>query len=271
MAESQKKRHRYKARIVSGLTTLFLLVAVVICLYVVVQSMSHGYVRIGGYSLFRVVTGSMEPTIPVGTVLLAEETPIGEVAEDDIVCFRSTNPGSEGMIVTHRVMKVYDSPDGVRCLMTKGDNNQSMDVNPVKQDNLIGRIIRHTGEGNKMAGMINFLTGDFGFLACIVLPVLLVAVWIFRDASKNLKQEIENVEARLDEQERAKRARTPVAEAETSAPAMTDDEYQQLYEQIKNEVRKEMEQDAQSDPSDQDGAEPCDQASAAAPSEQSDG
>ena len=267
MATSQKKRHRYKARIVSGFATLFLLMAVVLCLYVVVQSMSHGYVRVGGYSLFRVVTGSMEPTIPVGTILLAQETPIEEVAADDIVCFRSTNPGSEGMIVTHRVIKVYDTPDGTRCLMTKGDHNPSMDIDPVTQTNLIGLVIRHTGEENKMAGLINFLTGDFGFLACIVLPVLLVAVWIFRDASKNLKKEIENVEARLDEQEKAKRAHAVAAPAE----GMTADEYQQLYEQIKDEVRKEMEQDAQSDANDSNGAEPCDKAPAAAPSEQGDG
>lgn len=263
MATSQKKRHRYKARIISGFTTLLLLVAVVLCLFVVVQSMSRGYVRLGGYSLFRVVTGSMEPSIPIGTVLLAQETPIEEVQKDAIVCFRSTNPGSEGMIVTHRVMKVYDTPNGVRCLMTKGDHNPTMDVDPVTQANLIGLVIRHTGEGNKMAGIINFLTGDFGFLACIVLPVLLVAVWIFRDASRNLKKEIENVEARLEEQEKAKKA--------NAAAAMTETEYQQLCEQIKDELRKEMEQDAQPDAVDQDGAEPCDGASAAAPSEQGDG
>lgn len=263
MEKSQKKPRRYKARIISGFTTLLLLMAVVLCLFVVVQSMSHGYVRMGGYSLFRVVTGSMEPAIPVGTVLLAQETPIEKVEPDDIVCFRSTNPGSEGMIVTHRVMKVYDTPNGVRCLMTKGDHNPSMDIDPVTQTNLIGLVIRHTGEGNKMAGLINFLTGDFGFLACIVLPVLLVAVWIFRDASKNLKKEIENVEARLEEQEKKKKA--------NAAAAMTEAEYQQMYEQIKDEVRKEMEQDAPSDASDQDGAEPCDEAPATAPSEQGDG
>lgn len=271
MATSRKKRHRYKARIISGFTTLFLLVAVVLCLFVVVQSMSHGYVRVGGYSLFRVVTGSMEPSIPIGTVLLAQEIPIAEVERNDVVCFRSTNPGSEGMIVTHRVMKVYDTPDGIRCLMTKGDNNRSMDRNPVTQANLIGLVIRHTGEGNKMAGIINFLTGDFGFLACIVLPVLLVAVWIFRDASKNLKKEIENVEARLEEQEKAKKTNETAAATAASTEAMTEEEYQQLYEQIKDEVRKEMEQDAPSDAGDQDGAEPCDEAPATAPSEQGDG
>lgn len=259
MEKSQKKPHRFKARIVSGFTTLLLLVSVVVCLFVVVQSMSEGYVRVGGHSLFRVVTGSMEPTIPTGSVLVARETPITAFETDDIVCFRSTNPGSEGMIVTHRVIGVYDTPDGVRCLRTRGDNNPSMDPNPVTDDNVIGRIIRHTGDGSKMAGLINFITGDFGFLACIVLPVLLVAVWIFRDASKNLKKEIARVEAQLEAQEQKQQQRRQ-REAELAAAGLTEEEYQLLCEQIKEEVRKEMEQYAPDDAETQD--------SAAAPSEE---
>ena len=93
-----------------------------------------------------------------------------------------------------------------------------------------------------MAKIINFLTGDLGFMACIVLPVLLVAVWVFRDATKNLRKEIQNVEKSLDQQ---------------------DDERARLYAEIEKEVRKEMEQHAQVDTvAEEDG-----QTSAAAPSD----
>ena len=232
--EKSKKRSHYKLRIVSGFTTLLLLVAVVMCMFVVLQSLSHGYASFFGNSLFRVVTGSMEPTIPVGTILMTRDTPIEEVQEDDIVCFRSTNPGSEGLIVTHRVTGVYDTPDGIRCLQTKGDNNPSIDVKPVMQNNLIGRVIWCTGDGSMMAGIVNFITGEYGFLACIVLPVLLIAVWIFRDAAKNLKKEMQQVQQRLEQEER-----------QNAAPALTEEEYQEMVQRLKNEVRKEMEQNAQ--------------------------
>lgn len=260
--EKSKKAPHYKMRILSGFTTLLLLVAVVGCLSIMLQSMSQGYVQFFGHSLFRVVTGSMEPTIPVGTILLAQDTSIEEIATDDIVCFRSTNPGSSGMIVTHRVVGVYDTPDGVRCLRTKGDNNLSVDANPVTQTNLIGRVVRHTGDGSTMAGIINFLTGEYGFLACIVLPVLLVAVWIFRDAAKNLKKEIKRVEERLEADE--KKQSSPVTPPET---------YEQMVNRVRNEVRKEMEQDAQAHST--DGTPPVEQsdgetAAAPSPTEESD-
>ena len=237
MDKSHKKSQRYKARIASGFATLLLLVTVIICLSVVLQSISNGYVEFAGRSLFRVVTGSMEPTIPIDALLVVHKTEIETVRVDDIVCFRSTNPGSGGMIVTHRVVAVYDTPDGVRCLRTKGDNNLSVDITPVTQQYLIGRVIWHTGDGSKMAGIISFLSGQYGFLACIVLPVLLVAVWVFRDASKNLKKEIKAVQERLEQQDMQNRAKT--------ASAMTDEEYLEMYQRIENEVRKEMEQHAQ--------------------------
>ena len=53
--------------------------AIVLCILVIGQVLSKGYVSLGGYSLFRVVTGSMEPSIPVGAVLIAKDTPIQTV------------------------------------------------------------------------------------------------------------------------------------------------------------------------------------------------
>lgn len=237
MDNSQKKSQRYKARIASEFASLLLLVTVIICLFVVLQSISNGYVEFAGVSLFRVVTGSMEPTIPIDAVLVVRNTEIENIHMDDIVCFRSTNPGSGGMIITHRVVAVYDTPDGVRCLRTKGDNNLSVDVNPITQHQLIGRVIWHTGAGSKMAEIISFLTGRYGFLACIVLPVLLVAIWVFRDASKNLKKEIKAVNERLEQQD--------AQNANKTTTALTDQEYLEMYKRLEDEVRKEMEQHAQ--------------------------
>lgn len=259
MEKSQKKPRHYRRRIISGFTTLLLLVAVVGCLYIVLQSMSTGYVQLGGHSLFRVMTGSMEPTISTGAILLAQETPIEDIKEEDIVCFRSRNPGSEGLIVTHRVVRVYDTPEGVRSLQTKGDASV-VDATPVTDTNLIGRVIWYTGDENGMEQIIQFLSGDFGFVACIVLPVLLIAVWIFRDASRNLRKEIKNVEAQLDEQEEKRRT--------GQAATMTEQEYNALYEKVKNEVRKEMEQHEQGTAVDPQPVETAGEALPAAPSDE---
>lgn len=267
--EKSKKRHRYKRRILSGFTSLLLLMAVVGCLYIMWQSLSNGYVRCGKTSLFRVITGSMEPTIPTGAVLVAKETEIESIRENDIVCFHSTNPGSEGLIVTHRVVGIYQNPDGTYCLQTQGDNketNPTMDVNPVTEQNLIGRVTWHTGDGSTMAKIINFLTGEVGFLACIILPVLLIAVWVFRDAAKNLRREIRSVEEDLDRQEKQRLEKQRKQQAQK--PTLSEEEYKELYAKIEQEVRKEMEQHASANAESEAVVQEDGSTSAAAPSDE---
>lgn len=256
-----------KLRLASVFTTLLLLLAVVICLFVVVQSLSKGYVNIGGVSVFRVVTGSMEPTIPVGALLLSQSEDIDQVQEGDIVCFRSKEAGMLGSVITHRVVGVYAAPDGQPLLQTQGDANLSADIHYVTADNLIGRVVWYTGDGSTMAAIFTFLTSEFGFLACIVLPVMLVSMWILRDAARSIKKEIAAVEKRLEETQED-------TEKDEDPATLSEEEYAALYQQIANEVRKELEQDAaeiveHSDVAEPEAAESAEDAVSAEPVEES--
>ena len=97
---------KLRLRIGSALSTLALIISICLCLSVAVQTYTNGYVQFGGFSLFRVVTGSMEPTLPVGSLLICQQTPIEEIREGDIICFRSRSPEMMGKIITHRVITV---------------------------------------------------------------------------------------------------------------------------------------------------------------------
>lgn len=175
----------------------------------------------------------MEPTIPVGAILVSKKTDIQTIDVDDIVCFRSKEQSSRGIIITHRVIETYKAPDGSFVLQTKGDANLTSDVDYVSQDNLIGKVVWHTGDGSKMARVINFLTSDFGFIACIVLPVILIAIWIFRDAIKSVRSAIIAAENKLNS-----------ANKETDY-SLSKEEYDEMYKRIKEEMRKELEQNAE--------------------------
>ena len=50
------------------LVNAILLAAVIFSVTVASQVMKKGYATIAGHSMFRVVTGSMEPTLPVGSL-----------------------------------------------------------------------------------------------------------------------------------------------------------------------------------------------------------
>lgn len=227
--QSQK---RLKNKLISAGATVLLLVALVCCVFFTLQSISTGYVSFGGVSVFRVVTGSMEPEISVGALLAAQKVDIETIKERDIVCYRATAQGVGKVVITHRVVGVGHLPDGSTVLQTKGDANLTADAEYVSQAQLIGRVIWHTGDGSFMARVLQFLTSDFGFLACILLPVILIAIWICRDAIKNMKKAIQDVEEQLQAQEKQEKV------------TISAEEYAQMVAKVQEEVRKELEQDA---------------------------
>lgn len=233
--KKQKGRKSLKVRILSGFTTLLLLVAVVCGLFFTLQSLSTGYVSFGGMSVFRVITGSMEPQIPVGSLLLSKKTDIESIVVGDVICYKSKEFGGKNIIITHRVTEVYETPDRQIFLQTKGDANLTADTSEVTEDNLIGRVVWHTGDGSKMAKIVHFLTSDFGFLACIILPVIVIAIWIFNSSIKSMRRAIKEVEKELEEKK---------AENSNSS-AITAEEYNEMYQKLTEEIRKELEQDAE--------------------------
>ena len=119
MSENIKERPLY--RIISVAVSVLLAFSVIFCLTVTIQVLANGYASIMGFSVFRVVTGSMEPEIPVGTIIVTRRVSIESIIVDDIICFRSKSPEMLGKTITHRVIgRFYDESKNI-LLQTKGD------------------------------------------------------------------------------------------------------------------------------------------------------
>lgn len=224
--------------IASVVVSWVLVASVLLCVGVLAQVLSKGYVSIGGYSLFRVVTGSMEPEIPVGSLIISKETDIEEIEVGDIINFRSRESGMLGMVITHRVIQRYEDEDGSILLETKGDANRYTDGYLVGEANLIGKTVSYTKEGNLIAGILSLLTNKIGFLACIVVPCLLIGVLTMRDCIKNLREEIDAVSRQLDEGNTEDRKEDSGSDPEQ----LSQEEYQQLCDRLRSELLEELKQ-----------------------------
>ena len=110
--------------------TIILLLILVILLYCVIQIkvQKKPYINLFGYTVFQVITGSMEDTIKIDDVVIVKLTKDVEV--NDIITYRDTDS-----FVTHRVIK----KDG-NTLVTKGDANNSED-DPITVDSVIGKVV----------------------------------------------------------------------------------------------------------------------------------
>lgn len=215
------------------LVTILLILAVALCFYTAIQVLSRGYVNLGGFMMFRVVTGSMEPTIPVGALLLTREVDIESIQLQDVICFRTQESEIWGKIVTHRVVQVLESEYGGRLLMTKGDANLIADGYLVDRMNFVGKVVWHTGDGSVLANVLSLFTSKIGFLGCIVFPALLLAALILKDSVDNIRQEL----AMVMEMERRQKS---LSWEDDPLCGMTQEEYNEMYERIRAEIMEEL-------------------------------
>lgn len=79
--------------------------------------------------------GSMEPAIPIGSLLIAEQVAPAELEPGEVIVFRAA-----GEVVTHRIVAV-SATDAGPVFVTQGDANASPDPDPVAASAVIGRSV----------------------------------------------------------------------------------------------------------------------------------
>ena len=117
--------------------------------------------RLMGYEIYNVVRGSMEPEIPVGSVIYVKAAAPEEVREGDVIAF-----WSNGSVVAHRVVK-NKMVEG--SFVTKGDANAREDMNEADYEALIGRVAAHYPVLGELTLLYTSPVGKayvIGFAAC---------------------------------------------------------------------------------------------------------
>lgn len=142
---------------------LFILVAFNIYNFVSINILHKDLATINGYGLLEVVSGSMEPTIHVGDIIIIN-TNDQEYKKDDIITFYDVN----GSFVTHRLVEIND-----KVMVTKGDANDSRDEE-MNVDNIVGKMVfRLNGAGKLMASLKNpfvmLLIMIIGIVLCLLM------------------------------------------------------------------------------------------------------
>ena len=95
----------------------------------VASILTFGVSLLFGVRPLVVVSGSMEPTIPVGAVVFTAQTPAGDIKDGTIVTVdRPRNLG----LVTHRLIKSVETEPGTYEYTLKGDANSKDDPEPYK-------------------------------------------------------------------------------------------------------------------------------------------
>ena len=125
-----------------------------------------------GWGVDAVLSGSMEPQLKVGSLVVTRPVEPETIVVGDIITFRPTTVDED--LITHRVIGIgQDSP---LYFQTKGDANDKPDPFTVPARNLVGKICLHVPS---VGYITEFLKTPVGFLFGMVIPgSILIALYI---------------------------------------------------------------------------------------------
>lgn len=152
---------------------IVLIAASIFVLLTVVMTPAGQVPQVMGFSILQVLTGSMEPTIPEGSMLLIRQTDPAALREGDIISFYSPDPSLDGALNTHRIVGVDESDEGLRFI-TKGDANMLEDQQRVEAQRVAGKVIYISPALGKLVRLVsNPLV--FGLMILLPLAAMLIA------------------------------------------------------------------------------------------------
>ena len=113
----------------NAITTVLVILIVILAVLLV-------GVRLAGFRVFTVLSGSMEPTYHVGSLIYVKDVDYRQLEAGDVITFML----DENTVATHRIIQVVpdeDEPEVLRYA-TQGDANDAPDGTLVHYKNVIG-------------------------------------------------------------------------------------------------------------------------------------
>ena len=148
------------AAICSALGSFLLIALIALCLPLTAP-------KAFGYHIYTVISGSMEPAVPGGSLVYIESVEPEDVAEGDVIAFYSAE--DQASIITHRVVEN-------RVLMgefiTKGDANRTQDMNPAPYANFIGIVRLTAPHVGRIAQVLTSTAGKIAAACAVAAAVL---------------------------------------------------------------------------------------------------
>ncbi len=155
----KKVRKRSFGHLINSLSTIVMMAMVVIAFLVV-------GVRIFGVTPYAVISGSMEPTYPVGSMVYVKAVQKTDLQVNDPVTFVTKQSKS---VVTHRIVEIKEND----VFVTKGDANNTLDSD-LPFENIIGKPIFSLPYLGFISVYLNSTPGKI--LLIVLVSILLVSM-----------------------------------------------------------------------------------------------
>lgn len=154
----------------SIISDIMLAILIIMLMFISVIKLSGQTPTICGYQLYTIITGSMEPKIEVGDVILSKVMSTNtELKVGDIITYEGATGDYEGKIITHEIIEI-DENTGL--ITAKGIANTVADA-VIEQEQVISVMVCKI---EVLTIIYSMLSNNIIFFMIIIIPLVALLI-----------------------------------------------------------------------------------------------
>lgn len=158
------------SKILVFLTESFLLIALIAIISVSIFSKTNK--NLAGYVFLTVNSGSMDPAIKTGSLILVKTISPSQLTKGNVITFK--NPKNVNQLITHRIIKISKKENNNYLFTTKGDANNTIDLWEIAPDAIVGKT---TYTIPYLGFLVDFIKKPKGFIIFVIVPAVLIIIF----------------------------------------------------------------------------------------------
>lgn len=189
-------------KIFNIITTVILVVLIAAVIFIFYSRLTNGTPTIFGYQIYRVSSGSMEPVLKIGDVILDKQVQPNEIKKGDIITYKGDSGDYAGKIITHKVVEQpYQNEFGKWIYQTQGIATGTTPDPLVSEDQIQAKYVMTIPFINNL---YNFFLSDYGLIAFVGLIVVLFAyeiislIFSYRSVKDDMDEEYQEYKYKND-------------------------------------------------------------------------
>ncbi|MBQ2723381.1 MAG: signal peptidase I [Clostridia bacterium] len=173
-------------KILNAISSIFIAILLLLAVMLMLNRFVFKQDDMFGYQVYYVSTGSMEPSIPEGSLILCKAVEFEELEEGDVITFVSQQGETRGMRITHEIVNI-DPQTGL--ITTKGEANPHEDDEKVSFENVLGEYQRTLVIFGWVYRVFITPWGLLIFIAPLLAAVVFELVNLFKSAKEEQEKE----------------------------------------------------------------------------------
>lgn len=170
--------NKYLKLTLKSISTIIVLIAVALAILMV-------GLKLLGFQIYTVISGSMEPTYHVGSLIYVKKVDPSTLKEKDSITFEL----GDNTIATHRIVEIVPDENNPQeyKFRTKGDANDDVDANLIEPDKVLGKAIFSIPLLGYLANYIQTSPGNIVAI-CIAVSLIIIVIIIDMLTEEEMKQ-----------------------------------------------------------------------------------